>query len=97
MTAPKKFKPARLVFGLLVVSALCAFIGLQTWPTQGVLLYVFLLLLPTVGYAFVIYWSQMFSDWSRARRILLSVLFAPLLGLGFMFVIIGLRSAFYAD
>jgi hypothetical protein len=97
MNAPRKFKPARLVFGLLVVSVLCAFIDLQTWPTQGVLLYVFLLLLPTVGYAFVIYWSQMFSDWSRAQRILLSVLFAPLLGLGFLFVIIGLRFTFYAD
>jgi hypothetical protein len=96
MNAPRKFKSARLVFGLLVISVLCAFIGLRTWPPHGAFPYVFLLLLPSFGYAFVIYWSQMFSDWDKAQRILLSVLFAPLLGLGFMFAIIGLRITFYA-
>jgi len=91
------FKPSRLVLGLLVVSIVCGAMALVAWPRRGPMPYVFLLVLPALGYACVLYWGGLFSGWSVPQRLLVVVLFAPLLGLGFMFVVICLRFTFYVE
>jgi len=95
MTTPQTFRPARLFFGLFGVSIVCYIIASRAWTTEAFSsLYILLLLLPTVGYGLVFYWSQMFAGWSVAQRLLIALLFAPLLALGFMFVVICLRFTF---
>ena len=74
MTTPQTFRPARLVFGLFGVSIICYIIASRAWKTEAFSsLYILLLLLPTVGYGLVFYWSQMFAGWSIAQRLLIAL------------------------
>jgi hypothetical protein len=96
MTAHQTFSPARLFLGLVSVSIICGVIALLAWSSSGILHYVFLLALPAFGYGCVLYWSQMFSDWSVAQRLTIGVLFGFLLSVGFMFAVIWLWLLFHA-
>ena len=96
MSTHHTFSPARLAFGLSGVSVVCAAFALFGWTAHGILPYILFLILPSIGYGYTIYWSQMFGDWSVAQRMMIGVLFGFILGVGFLFAAICLRFTFYA-
>jgi hypothetical protein len=88
MTTDRTFSLARLLFGLVGVSIVCATILLlpKPWtpyPTWWIWPYIYELILPIVGFAFVFYWSRIFAKLDVLQRVVIAGLLGFFLALGF--------------
>jgi hypothetical protein len=89
MTTQQTFSPARLLLGLVGVSFICATIALlpKPWAAHWIWQYIFVLVLPTVGYGCVFYWSRIFANLDALQRAVIG-------GFGGVFLALGFAIAF---
>jgi len=85
MTTNQTFSRARLLFGLVGVSIVCTTILLlpKSWAAHRIGEYIYLLLLPTIGYSCVFYWSRIFAKLHAFQRVVIGSLLGFVLALGF--------------
>ena len=88
MTKRQKSSPVRLLFGLVGVSTVCAAIAFlpKPWAPRWIGWsgeYIFVLVLPTVGYGCVFYWSRIFANLDAFQRAVIASLSGFFLALGF--------------
>lgn len=88
MPARQTFSLARFLFGLVGVSIVCTTILLLPKPwtpyrTWWVWPYIYQLVLPTVGFACVFYWSRIFTNLDALQRAVIGSLLGFVFALGF--------------
>lgn len=88
MTTDRTFSLARLLFGLVGVSIVCATIALlpKPWtpyPTWWIWPYLYELILPIVGFGFVFYWARIFAKLDVLQRVVIAGFLGLFLALGF--------------
>jgi hypothetical protein len=93
MTTQQTFSPVRLLLGLVGVSIVCTTILLlpkpwiallpNSWAAHWIWEYIYVLVLPTVGYGCAFYWSRMFANLDAFQRAVVASLLGFFVALGF--------------
>ncbi|HKW28920.1 MAG TPA: hypothetical protein VJT54_06270 [Verrucomicrobiae bacterium] len=98
MTTQQTFSPVRLLFGLIGVSIISSAIVLlpkpwiallpNSWAAHWIWEYIYVLVLPTVGYGCVFYWSRISANLDALQRAVVGSLLGFVLALGFTIAVL---------